>query len=133
MGYSIGRHSRHLNLEFELKCVVGLSGYFAGTFSGFYICLDPPFVVDSSSVVILDSFLFMPALASAERQLLLTECAIHSLDSARTQDIPLRSLGIILTITCTTLRPGGKAARIIELTHMAANYGSYLSNKSTCF
>ena len=51
-------------------------------FSRYYICLDPPLVVDSSFVLYLMTHLFMPALASVERQSLLTECAIGSLDFA---------------------------------------------------
>ena len=36
-----------LNIEFELKCAVGLLGYYARTFAKYYICLGSPIVVDS--------------------------------------------------------------------------------------
>ena len=71
-----------MNLEFKLKCVVRLPGYSAGTFSGYCICLDPPLVVDSSSMLYLVARLCTPALANAKRQLLLTECAVRFLDFA---------------------------------------------------
>ena len=51
--YGIGIHSLRLNIEFELKFAVGLPGYFAGTFSGRYVCLGLPIVVDSSFVLYL--------------------------------------------------------------------------------
>ena len=71
-----------MNLKFELKCAFGLPGYFAGTVSGYYICLDPPFVVDSSFVPYpCDFFMFTPTTASAERHDSIFECAICSLDS----------------------------------------------------
>ena len=82
MGHSSGSRSRHLNLEFELKCVIGLPGYFAGTFSGYYIYLDPPLFVDSSFVCSFLTLLYILASASAEKPTLIFECAIHILDFA---------------------------------------------------
>ena len=74
--------SLHLNLEFEFKCAVGFPGYFAGIIIGHYICLGLAIVVDSSFVPYHLILLCMPASASAERQLLLFECAICILDFA---------------------------------------------------
>ena len=44
-------------IEFKFKCAVGLLGYFAGTFSGYYICLDLALRVNYSSALYLLSHL----------------------------------------------------------------------------
>ena len=53
MEYNTRIRSWQLNIEFERKCTVGLLGHFAGTFTGYYICLGSLILVDSSSVLIL--------------------------------------------------------------------------------
>ena len=89
----IGIDSWHLNIEFELKCAVGFPRYFVGTFAKHYICLGSPIVVDSSSVLYpCDSFMLMLALASAKRQLLLSECSVYILDFASGLQSPAESL-----------------------------------------
>ena len=87
----IGRDSWHLNIEFKLKCAVGLLGHFAGTFVRHHISLGLPIVVDSSSLPYLLTLLCMLASASAKRQLLLTKCAIYILDFASDIQSPAES------------------------------------------
>ena len=82
MGYSTGRRSRHLNLEFGLKCGIGLRGYFARTFAGYYICLDPPLFVESAFVYYFLTLLYIPASAGPKKQTLIFECAIRIVDFA---------------------------------------------------
>ena len=83
----------HLNLEFKLKCAVGLPGYFARTFTGDYTCLGSPIVVDSSFVLYLVTLLCTPALAGTKRQVCIFECAVRSLDSAPDVRHPAEFIG----------------------------------------
>ena len=83
MKYITRIRSPHLNIEFDQKCVVGLLGHFAGTFTRYYICLGSPIVVDSSLVLHpCDSSVFIPASAYANRQDYIFKCAVCILDFA---------------------------------------------------
>ena len=70
---------------------------FAGTFAGHHICLGSPIVVDSSSVLIFDSFVFTYASAGAERQVCLFECAAYSLDFASNIRSPTKLFTKVVT------------------------------------
>ena len=109
--YSTGIRSLYLNIEFELQCVVGLPGYFARTFSDYYICLGSPIVVDSSFVLyLLTLLMFTSALAGAERQSLIFECAIRILDFASDVQSPTEPLTTSpnpCQCNTATLRNGG--------------------------
>ena len=114
----IGRDSWHLNIEFKLKCAVGLLGHFAGTFVRHHISLGLPIVVDSSSLPYLLTLLCMLASASAKRQLLLTKCAIYILDFASDIQSPAES---------SKHRPNHHTCNIASLRNGDADYKADVS------
>ena len=103
--YGIGRRSLCLNVEFELKCVVGLPGYFARTFSRHYICLGTSIVVDFF-------FCALPlrlCWCSHFHRLVLRGKTIYSsllfasLTLPRTYEVPPSCLQLVLTLTGAAL------------------------------
>ena len=92
-----------------------MCGWFAGTFFGTYICLDPPLFVDSSSMLMLLTLLGTLALAGAERQLLLTKCVARSLDFASDVRSPAEltmHLPNLCTCNTTSSREGGGDCKV---------------------
>ena len=122
-----------MNLEFELKCAVGLPGYFAGTFSGTYICLDLPPIVDSSFVLILFTLLCMPALAGTKRQLLLTEYVIHSLDFALDIRSPAKLTTHLANLCMHNIASSKKSGGIVKQKCLVVDYAYCLEIESPRF